>query len=150
MPDRFKLVSEVHLLLVRHDEILLLRRFQTGYEDGNYGVVSGHVDGSEPARRATAREAFEEVGLQVSPDDISFLYLQHRFSEDGSVWTDVFFDAGDWHGEPINAEPEKHSDIGWIDSRYLPDEVMPYQKYALERIAEGKMYGEWGWQDFAK
>jgi hypothetical protein len=62
----------------------------------------------------------------------------------------VFFDAGDWHGQPINAEPDKHSDIGWIDTSVLPDVIMPHQKYALERIAEGKLYGEYGWETFAK
>jgi len=143
-------LGAVYMLFRKGHDLIFVKREHTGYMDGMHGLPSGRVEPGEPYSVAAAREAFEEVGLQVSPDDISFLYLQHRFSEDGSVWTDVFFDAGDWHGEPVNAEPDKHSDIGWIDSRYLPDEVMPYQKYALERIAEGKMYGEWGWQDFAK
>ena len=38
--ERFKLVVAVHLLLIENKKILLLRRFNTGYEDGNYSVVA--------------------------------------------------------------------------------------------------------------
>ena len=140
----------VYALFRKGDDLLFVKRQNTGYMDGMHSLPAGRVEPGEPYTVAAAREAFEEVGLQVSPDDIAFLYMQHRYAEDGSIWTDVFFDAGDWHGKPVNAEPDKHSDIGWIDSTDLPDVVMPYQKYALERIAEGKLYGEWGWPDLAK
>lgn len=143
-------LGAVYVLFRNDDDILFVKRENTGYLDGMHSLPAGRVESGEPYTVAAAREAFEEVGLQVSPDDIAFLYMQHRYAEDGSVWTDVFFDSGNWHGEPVNGEPDKHSDIGWIDSRELPDVIMPYQKYALERIAEGKLYGEWGWPDFAK
>jgi hypothetical protein len=32
--DRFKVVAAVHLFLIRDGQVLLLRRFNTGYEDG--------------------------------------------------------------------------------------------------------------------
>ena len=37
----------VYLLLIRDGQILLLRRYNTGYEDGNYGVIAGHVERDE-------------------------------------------------------------------------------------------------------
>lgn len=38
--ERFKLVTAVHLILTQNGKILLLRRYNTGYEDGNYSVVA--------------------------------------------------------------------------------------------------------------
>ena len=60
---RFQLVTAVHLLLIQDEKILLLRRYHTGYEDGNYSVVAGHIDGNESILKAMQREALEEAGI---------------------------------------------------------------------------------------
>ncbi|MDQ3005393.1 MAG: NUDIX domain-containing protein, partial [Chloroflexota bacterium] len=52
----------VHLLFFRQNEMLLLRRFNTGFRDGEYSVPAGHLDGGEPVMSAATREAQEEVG----------------------------------------------------------------------------------------
>ena len=64
--DRFRLVLAVHLLLMDQDRLLMLRRSNTGWQDGNYSVVTGHVEGDEPASAAMIREANEEAGITIS------------------------------------------------------------------------------------
>ncbi|GAK14365.1 NUDIX domain-containing protein [Geomicrobium sp. JCM 19039] len=56
---RFKMVVAVHLFLLKDDHVLLLRRYNTGYEDGKFSVVAGHLDGDERVKEAIAREAKE-------------------------------------------------------------------------------------------
>lgn len=132
--------------LVRHgDKLLFVLREHTGFMDGMYSLPAGRVEPDEIYTVGAARETLEEVGLTVSPDDLSFVYMQHRAGEqtsEYSLWTDVFFEAVNYTGEPTNAEPEKHSAIAWFHADELPENLMPYQRYALERIAEGKLYGE--------
>lgn len=47
MKERYKFISAVYLLLIKENQILLLKRANTGYEDGNYSLVAGHIDGNE-------------------------------------------------------------------------------------------------------
>ena len=54
MTERFELRSAVHLLLIRGGQVLLLRRQNTGYEDGNYSVIAGHLNGREEEGAETA------------------------------------------------------------------------------------------------
>ena len=64
----------VHLILINDRyECLCLRRFNTGYKDGEYGLVSGHVEEGENLKAAMIREACEEVGITLSPGDLEII-----------------------------------------------------------------------------
>lgn len=135
---------------MRHgDEVLLVLRSATGYEDGKYCLPSGRVEEGETFSAAAVREVREETGLELDQNEVGFVYLQHRLSvnELGNpeVWIDTFFEAGAWRGTPANTEPDKHSEVAWCYTDDLPENMMPAHRYALERIAEGHVYGEFGW-----
>lgn len=139
----------VHIIIRHGDDILLVLRSATGYEDGKYCLPSGHVEEGESFSAAAVREAREEVGLELNQNDVGFIYLQHRLAinelGEPEVWIDAFFDAGSWRGEPTNAEPDKHSQVAWCDTEGLPENMMASHRFALERIAAGHAYGEFGW-----
>jgi ADP-ribose pyrophosphatase YjhB (NUDIX family) len=141
--ERFKLIPEAHLLLVRDERVLLLRRCNTGYEDGSYSVVAGHMDGGETAREAICREALEEAGIELSPDDLAFAQVVHRHDRGERVG--FFFAATRWRGEPTNMEPEKCDDLSWFPLDRLPDNMVPYVRQTIERWRAGAHYGESGW-----
>ncbi|MFZ1039810.1 MAG: NUDIX domain-containing protein [Anaerolineales bacterium] len=82
---RNKLPVAVHLFFLRDKQILLLRRFNTGYEDGNYSVVAGHVDAGESVMQAAIREAREEVGIILQPADIQIVHVMNRKSDDERI-----------------------------------------------------------------
>lgn len=61
----------VHLFFFRENQVLLLRRFNTGFRDGEYSVPAGHLDGGETVIAAAAREAQEEIGVRIEVQDTS-------------------------------------------------------------------------------
>jgi 8-oxo-dGTP diphosphatase len=141
--ERFKLVPESHLILMRGGEVLLLRRSGTDYEDGKLSVVAGHIDGGETAREAICREAREEAGIELAPNDLAFAQIVHRADRDERV--SFFFTATRWQGEVRNMEPHKASELRWVSLDSLPDDMVPYVRQAIERWRRGELYGEFGW-----
>lgn len=139
----------VHVVIRRGDDVLLVLRTATGYEDGKYCLPSGHVEDGESFSAAAVRETREETGIDLDQDEVGFVYLQHRLATnelgESEVWVDAFFEAGEWKGEPTNGEPDKHGEVAWCDAEDLPANMMASHKFALERIAEGHVYGEFGW-----
>jgi 8-oxo-dGTP diphosphatase len=83
MRSRFPVA--VHLFFFRDDRVLLLRRFNTGWEDGKYSVPAGHVDVGESVTEATIREAREEVGITLKPEDIEVIHVMHRKAEEERI-----------------------------------------------------------------
>jgi ADP-ribose pyrophosphatase YjhB (NUDIX family) len=135
----------VHLLFFRGDKILLLRRFNTGYRDGEYSVPAGHLDGNETVRTAAAREAQEEVGVLIEKEDISFSSVMHR--NEGDERVDFFLHIRAWRGEPVNNEPNKCDNLYWEDVDSLPRNIIPYVRQAIRNHREGIRFEEFGWQD---
>jgi len=133
----------VHMLFLRENQILLIRRYQTGYMDGCYGVPAGHLDGGEPLRMAAVRESREEVGVRIEPADILFASVFHRL--DGDERVDFFVQVRAWSGDPFNAEPGKCDDIRWADVNNLPENTIPYVRRGIENFRAGVMFEEFGW-----
>ncbi|MDB5182052.1 MAG: hypothetical protein JWP13_815 [Candidatus Saccharibacteria bacterium] len=141
--ERFTLSAAVYLLLIKDNKVLLLRRYNTGWADGMYSMVSGHVDGGEPLSVAMCREAKEEAGITIAPGDIEFLHVMHRMSN--KEYIDFFFMARNWEGEPYNAEPEKCDDMQWFPLDKLPDNILPHVRQVIAGYKKGLPFSEIGW-----
>lgn len=120
----------VHLFFIREDRILLARRFNTGYRDGEYSVPAGHLDGNETVIAAGIREAKEEIGVMIKSGNMAFSSVMHRI--EGEERVDFFVRVHHWQGEIINAEPDKCDDLCWVNMNELPDNTLPYVRRAIE------------------
>ncbi len=142
MPDLFppgRFVA-VYLVLIKKHRVLLLRRKNTGFEDGNYGLIAGHVEKGESIIQAVIREADEEAGIRIRAEQLTFFHAMQRFSIKERVYLDFFFSAESWYGEITNREPEKCSALAWFDLDNLPDNMIPYIKNTLQNCLFKSIY----------
>lgn len=134
----------VHLLLVRDGNILMLRRYNTGYQDGKYSVVAGHIDGGEELKAAMIREAREETGIEISPEDLAVVGVMHLMESDEYV--SFFLHASRYSGDVVNMEPHKCDDLSWFNLDDLPDNTIPYVRRAIRNYRDGVWFDSLGWR----
>lgn len=133
------LIPEAHLYLLQDGALLMMRRCNTGYQDGRYGLVAGHVEPGEDFVDAIIRETQEEVGLTVEPDALEVVHVTYRLHP-GDARIAGFVRARSWHGEPRIMEPDKCDDLQWFPLHALPDNTVPYVRQSVEHIQQGVHY----------
>ncbi|MET8875691.1 NUDIX domain-containing protein [Nocardia sp. NPDC004604] len=142
-PQRHKVTGDVHLLLCQGTEVLFGQRQNTGFEDGAWHLPSGHLEADESVVDVLIREAREEIGVTIAPEDVHFSHIMHNSSSGGRIA--LFFTVDTWQGEPTNLEPEKCSALEWFAADALPDHMIPYCRTAMGRIAAGDSFSVYGW-----
>ena len=143
--DRYHMTVAAYLILIQDENVLLLRRYNTGYEDGNYSLIAGHLDGGETVQQAICREAEEEGKILINPTSISIAHAMHRRGE-GRERIDYFCTTADWNGEPAIGEPHKCDDLSWFRHNDLPSNTIPYIKQALLHVKNKVPFSHFGFE----
>jgi 8-oxo-dGTP diphosphatase len=144
--ERFKLDCSVFVLLSRDEQFCFLQRTGTGWKDGFYSVPAGALESGETLVNAAIREAGEEVGVILQPDQVRLVHTMHCRTE-GNEWLGQFFVAETWKGEASLLEPDKHSNLTWAFVTQPPSPLLPYVQQALEAIMHNQRYSEFGWDN---
>lgn len=147
--ERYSALSAVMLMLTRDgqdgEEILLQKRKNTGFADGFYDCcASGHVEEGESMKIAMCREAKEELGIDIGPEDLEFICLIHK-NLGGKAYYNGYFKGVKWFGEPCINEPEKSEELRWCRIDELPDNTIDDRKTAVTNYLKGIRYSESGW-----
>ncbi len=142
-PERFRPYVAVMLLLIKDNSVLLQRRFKTGYADGMYNPVSGHVDVGEQAIQSLIRESKEEAGIDIDAADLKLVHVQQLIPQpDNKEFIYLYFECKKWHGEPKIMEPEKHDDLSWFPLDALPENLLVYMKHAIDCYQKDILYSD--------
>lgn len=142
--ERFRIIPTVYLVLMKDDKVLLSRRCNTGYHDGEYSFPAGHIDGNETLILAMLREAKEEAGIKLDPENLKLVHVMHRKTPTEER-VNFFFMAEKWEGELKNMEPHKCDDLEWFAVNDLPKNTIPYIRQSLSCVAQKVFYSEYGW-----
>ena len=140
--NRHKVFIACYLFLKNDNKILLLRRYNTGYQDGNYTMVSGHIEEGETAITAMKREALEEAGIDIQKEDLRVVHVEQRKSSDRE-YVDFYLTAEKWIGNPENKEPDKCDDLRWFELDKLPKNIISYIPIVIKKVQNGEIYSEY-------
>ncbi|HSQ97288.1 MAG TPA: NUDIX domain-containing protein [Rickettsiales bacterium] len=142
--NRQVLTGDVHIFIIKNNQILLLKRYNTGWEDGKYHLPAGHKEADETFKQAVIRETMEEIGLKIIEEDLEFIHFMH--SKTNNERAAMFFLAKQWTEQPINKEPNKCSGLEWFNLNELPDNMVEYAKIAINNFIKKIYYSEYGWK----
>ena len=118
--------------MVRRGRVLLVRRSpQARHYPDVWDLFGGHVEAGESLEEALRREAHEELGVEIGYSRP--LGAVHDPVEPADI---TVFVVLAWDGEPVNAAPEEHSEIGWFSLSELPDSSGPegYRRLVMQAL----------------
>lgn len=145
--ERPNVIPTAYLVLVKGNKILLSRRYNTGFQDGQYSFPAGHLGGDEETlSQAMVSEASEEIGVEIGSADLELVHVMHRKQREptNERRINLFFAAKKWKGEPKIMEPDKCDDLRWFELDSLPDNTIPYIKQAVGCFRKNVKYSEYG------
>jgi len=142
--EKFTLRAAVYLIPIKGNKVLLSRRYKTGWMDGYYSLIAGHIDGNESVTRAMIREASEEADIKVREKDLIPVKVMHRKSD--HEYIDFFFVVKRWSGTPKIMEPEKCNDLSWFPLNRLPKNLLAYVKRVINTMDDKILLIEYGWE----
>ena len=133
----------VNLVVSKDDKVLLMRRYNTGWNDGMYALMGGHVEDSENIFDTAVREAKEELGIIVNAENLKPLFSM-QVSPDHVYF---YFGCSEFENEPKIMEPDQCDDLQYFDTKHLPDNLIEADKKALEEIFKNKTstFTTFGW-----
>lgn len=140
--ERMSVHLTIHVLLIKENKILMMRRCNTGYMDGKYGFVSGHVEKGESLKQAMIREAYEEVGIKIKEEDLDYLCMIRRGDNDNYI--NFFLKADKFEGTPTIMEEDKCDDLIWADIDKIPENTITAEKRAIHNYLNGIKFDEYG------
>ena len=131
MKELFK--SAVHMIIAKDGKILLQKRKGSKLWPGYYALPAGHIDEGENQYDALYREAVEELGIVIKPENItkSYVVLRRNYFEiDGKKlepYIDYYFDIDGYEGIPSIMEEDKCDELVWASVEELPYPFVNYE-----------------------
>ena len=142
MKERFKTAVPVGAILINEDnKILLQKRCNTGYMDGMYAIVSGHLEKNESMLSGIIREVKEEIGVELSSDKVEFVCIIRRGDNDDYI--NSYFKCDNFAGDVKNMEIDKCTELKWFNINELPDNIIPNDKRAIKNMINNIILDEY-------
>ncbi len=139
--ERFKSVICADILIKKiidgKECTLLMKRKNTGSNDGKYELPGGHLEANEDIFDAMIREVKEELLINLTREDIKIIHLMHHYTGER---LNFIFEADGTNLKPEIGEKNKCSELRWAAMESLPSETTAKVKLIINNILENKFY----------
>ena len=136
--EKEKFLSSIYLIIKNENgEILLQRRQGTKLWPGFLALPAGHIDEGENAYEAVVREAKEELGIDISINNIVDTFVVNRRNKSLMPYFDIYFEINGYIGDIKIIEPEKCRELVWADINNLPLDMIDFEIEAIKNNMEG-------------
>ena len=141
MKERFKSVVCCDLMLTKvvdnETYILLMKRQNTGSDDGFFELPGGHLEKEEDLFDAMIRETEEELSIKLKRKDLKLIHLLHHYNGER---LNFIFEAELKNYKPQIGEPNKCSELRWVKINKLPSKTTSKVKKIVNNIINDKFY----------
>lgn len=132
-------IVAAHALLKKGREILFVERSGSKYWAGYYSVVAGHLEQGETVLSCVRREVFEEIGIELSEEEVSLVHIMHRAASDGQR-LDFFFEASLDTSSVIKPDQREIASYYFGQLTDVESRVVPYVQKAISYVECGVKY----------
>ena len=136
-----KVNRAVIVILKKGDTFLITKRSEScRWAPGKWQIPGGAVEQGEPFDEAGIREINEEVGVNILPKDLQFVGLidyRNGSSDDTDI---AVFISEKWLNTPRNMEPDKCSELKWINRDEIPEEIISHAPFIIENLGDAPLY----------
>ena len=135
---RAEFLSAVYMIIKNEKkEVLFQRRCGSKLWPNFLGLPAGHLDDGENAIDALIREAKEELDIDITSLDIEDTFVVNRINKNLKPYYDVYFIVSAYKGKIKINEPNKCQELKWINLENLPDDVIGFERVALDNYRNG-------------
>ena len=124
----------VAIIITKENQVLLMKR-KGIHGQGTWSTPGGHLDFGENPEQCAAREAKEEVGLDVV--DIRFRAVTNDvFEETGKHYLTIWMEGISKSNDPMIAAEDEVAEIGWFAWNSLPNPLF----LSLDNLIKANSY----------
>ena len=124
----------VAIIITKNDQVLLMKR-KGVHGMGTWSTPGGHLEFGETPEQCAAREAKEEVGLDVV--DIRFRAVTNdRFDTTGKHYITIWMEGKSITKDALIAAEDEVAEIGWFAWDSLPERLF----LSLENLLKENSY----------
>jgi 8-oxo-dGTP diphosphatase len=124
----------VAIIITKNDQVLLMKR-KGIHGKGTWSTPGGHLEFGESPEQCAAREAKEEVGLDVV--DIRFRAITNdMFDTTGKHYITIWMEGNSISNDPVIAAEDEVAEIGWFAWESLPEPLF----LSLENLLKENSY----------